>query len=229
MGRVVHGIEKHLRADSMRAPRDLGHIDDASRGVGRHGAGHHPRLLGEHRLQIGRVQAPVVAHSPPPDPGAQPLEREPRRDVGLVVQIGDDDLGPIAQVLANGKTDGADERRGVQPERNFVRMPGIDERGHARAGSIDHRVHLARVAVRAAALHSALDEVVGHRLDDPQGHLRAGRVVEEEKEIVALERGKLAPERLDWERCHKDGILNSRGDAENAEWKGDWLGTFMTP
>src|SRR6267143_2137879 len=46
MRRVVHGVEEDLGAHGVRAPRHIGHIDEAAGGVRGHRAGHQPRALG---------------------------------------------------------------------------------------------------------------------------------------------------------------------------------------
>jgi hypothetical protein len=46
---------------------------------------------------------------PPADLSARALERQPRRDVRLVIQIGDHNLAPSRERLADREADGSDE------------------------------------------------------------------------------------------------------------------------
>ena len=202
----MHRVEEHLGADGVRAPADLRDVDDRSGRVRRDGARDQPRPVAEHGIEIGGMQPAVgVADAPPDDSRADALERQPRRDVRLVIQFADDDLGPRRQRLADGEADRADERRRVEAERDLVGAARVDEGGDARARARDHGVDLARMAVRTAALHVAREEMIGHGVDDRRRNLRARGVVEEDEAARARDRREPAPHIVDRKRIHRRG------------------------
>ena len=155
------------------------------------------------------MQPSVGTDRPPRDPGAESLQGKPRRDVRFVIDVGDDDLVPYAERLADGQTDRANERRRVEAEGDLVRRAGVDERGDALACAGEHRVHFLRVPVDASALYVARHEMAGNRLEHARRNLGAGRVVEEDEPLVALQAGEL-PAQL--------------GDGEPKRYRRVWLG-----
>ena len=77
------------------------------------------------------MQVAVVAHPPPAKAGAERREREPGGDVGLVIEVGDDDLVALAERLAHGQADQADEGGRIHAEGDLVRIARIDQGGDA--------------------------------------------------------------------------------------------------
>ena len=72
-------------------------VDEAAGGIRSHRACHEPRAFGQQRFEIGRTQPSEWVggvHAPPDDARAGALQRQPGRDVGLVIELADDDLGP---------------------------------------------------------------------------------------------------------------------------------------
>ena len=164
-----------------------------------HRAGDEPRALRDQRPQIVDVQIAVLAHLPPFELGAGRLQRQPGRDVGVVVHVGDDDLVAFAEHLADAEADQADERRRVHAEADLGRAARIDEQRHAFARIGDRLVDLDALAVAAAALDIVVDEVAGHGIEHALRDLRAGGVVEEDEIAGPLQRREHRADGLDRE------------------------------
>ena len=100
MRAVMHAIEKHFRAGpwaisataatSTIVPIAWAVTVQATRRV----------RLRNQRPKIVDVQIAVLAHPPPDELGAGAFERQPGGDVGVVVHVGDDDLGRSPSVWA---------------------------------------------------------------------------------------------------------------------------------
>src|SRR5438093_1211282 len=102
------GARRGLRSVSAATPEIFEVADRRNR------AGNGPGAPRGQRLGIRRLQTPIVASTPPDDPGASAVEREPRGHVRLMIGFADDDLRPRAEGLTDGEADRADERRGVE-------------------------------------------------------------------------------------------------------------------
>ena len=108
----------------------------------RHRAGDEPRAVADQRLQIVDMQIAVLAHAPPDEFRALRFQRQPGRDVGVVVHVGDDDLvaRPVAgDHLADAEADQPDEGGGVHAEADLGRVRGVDQQRHALARVGDAR------------------------------------------------------------------------------------------
>ena len=125
----------------------------------------------------------ILAEIPPDDLCAFALQRQPHGNVGFMVKIRNDDFTPLLQRLANGDANKPHERCGVHAEGNFVRMPRVDQQGHAFPRPGNRFVHLLRLPVPAAALHVAMQKMVRDRVQHGLGRLRTGGVIEK-NEIV---------------------------------------------
>ena len=165
----------------------------------RHRAGDEARALGYQRAQIVDMQIAVLAHPPPFELRAGRLQRQPGRDVGVVIHVGDDDLVTLAEHLADAEADQADERGGVHAEADFGRAVRIDQQRHAFARVGDRLVDLDAVAIAATALDVVLDQMAGHRVEHALRDLRAGGVVEEDEIAGPLQGRKHRADGLDRE------------------------------
>ena len=124
------------------------------------------RALGQQPLEIGRPaaarrRARATTRCGRRRAPAPARSRRSLRDRASLTMISGRDV----ERLADGEADRADERRGVEAERNLVGAARVDERRDAVARPRDHRVDLARLSVRSATLHVAREQMVGHRLD----------------------------------------------------------------
>src|SRR5262249_54154180 len=101
----------------------------------------------QHRLQVRDAQFTIVSDAPPDHTAAATFQDQPGRDVRLVIELADDDLGTETERLTDGETDCSNERRGIQPERDLVGASRVYKGGHAFAGSRDHRVDFTRLPI----------------------------------------------------------------------------------
>jgi hypothetical protein len=61
----------------------------------------------------------------------------PCGDIGFVVEVRDHDLVAGLEDAADREAEQAEERGGIHPERNLVRVSRVDQRGDALAGACD--------------------------------------------------------------------------------------------
>jgi hypothetical protein len=162
----------------MRGRGDARRVGDRAQGVRGQREGHDARAVAEQRLDVGRVERPIgpdrrLAHHEPVVLG----DPDPRRDVGVVVELGDDDLVAAAQRARHGVREQEVERRHVRPERDLLGR-AARQVGGRRARRGDQLGRLARGRERAAVVGRPAREMGAHGLDDHVGHLRAARPVE---------------------------------------------------
>jgi hypothetical protein len=130
------------------------------------------RLDIERRLRRDRG----VAHDEPMVGG----DPQPRRDVGIVVEVGDHDLVARLERARDSVREQEVERRHVGAERDLLRRAaGQVGRRAPRRG--DQRDRLARGCERAAVVGRATSQMAGDRLDHRVGDLRAAGAVEEDR------------------------------------------------
>ena len=103
---------------------------------------------------------------------------EPGRDVGVVVEAGEQDLVSGLEFAANGAADGEGQRGHVRAEDDFV-SAAVQEVGHGAAGSGDHRVGAAAGGVGSAGVGVVVAQVVGDGVDHALRDLRSAGAVEE--------------------------------------------------
>ncbi len=203
---VMHAVEEDFGAGGMRYSSDRRDIDDRADRMRGDRAGDEASAIRHQRAQVVDMQIAVLAHAPPDEFRAGLLQRQPGRDVGVVVHVGDDDLVAFAKHLADAEADQADERRGVHAEADLGRILGIDEQRHAFACFGDRLVDLDAAAIAAAALHIVRDQMVGHRVEHALRDLRAGGVVEEDEGAGLLQGRKHRADGLDRECCGAFGL-----------------------
>ena len=167
----------------------------------RHRAGDEPGAIGDQRAQIVDMKVAVLAHAPPFELGAGRFQRQPCGDVGVVIHVGDDDLVAFLKHLADAEADQPDERGGVHAETDFRRAVGVDQQRHAFARIGDRLVDGDAAAVAAAALHIVRDQMVGHRVENALGDLRAGGVVHEDEVAGPPQGRKHGADGFDGERA----------------------------
>jgi hypothetical protein len=117
MRREVHAVEENLTAGGVHQVGRAANVDDRAERIRGHRAGEQARSWRQQRRQVFQVQRAVVAHAPPAELGAERCERKPGGDVGLVIEVGDDDLIALGERLAHGQADQTDERSRIQAER----------------------------------------------------------------------------------------------------------------
>jgi hypothetical protein len=168
--------------------------------MGDDGTGDQAGALGQQGDEVLDVQTAVLALAPPLEGRAHGGQGQPGGDVGVVVEVGDDDLAAVRlQRLADGQADHADERGGVHAEADFMRIIGVEEGADLDPSLGDHTIDLYALGVAAATLHVMVDQVMLHRVQHVLRQLGAGGVVEENEGLGADDGGELGPRGLDRE------------------------------
>jgi hypothetical protein len=142
------------------------------------------------------VEASIIAHAPPAKGGAHRGEREPGRNIRLVIEIDDDDLATFPERLPDGEAHQTDERGRVHPERNLLGTTCIEKRRHLLARVLNSGIHGDALRVAPTALHVVLEQMGGYRIEDPLWHLRARSnsavFLGKADQLGSIEAGKLA-------------------------------------
>jgi hypothetical protein len=152
------------------------------------------------------MQAAVVAHPPPSDRRPRPFQGPPGGDVGLVVEVGDDDLvAVLGERLADREADEPDEGGGVHAQAHLPRVVGAQEGRDLGPRLRHHAIDLDALGVAAAALDVVLHQMAVDLVEGGVGDLGAGGVVEEH-EIARGPQGREGfTDRLDRKhRAHGD-------------------------
>ena len=146
-------------------------------------------------FEVVEVEREVVVHAGEADDDAEVLlQRQPRRDVRVVVEPRADDLVAALQLPAERAREQEVERRHARPERDLVRVAGEEPAGrHARPLDQLHRAD-ARL-VRRADVRVVLAQIPGDRVDHLVRALRPAGPVEEGE--PAVERGEPRANGLD--------------------------------
>ena len=169
----------------------------------------------DQRLQIVDMQIAVLAHAPPFELRARRLQRQPGRDVGVVVHVGDDDLvaRPVASIWPMPRLTRRMNEVAFMPKQISAGLQRVDQQRHALARIGDALVDRDAAAVAAAALDVVRDQMVGHRVEHALRDLRAGGIVQEDEVAGLLQGRKHRPDRLDRE----SGAFGWRIDAGSRE------------
>ena len=193
----MDGVEHHFRPGGMRAPRHFGYIHDRADRVRSHRARHQQCARRKYGVQVFRMQPPVLTDTPPADPGALLLQRQPHGDVRFMIQVRDDDLGAVADGLSERQAYQAQERRGIHAEGDFVGSGGVEKHGDTLARRGDGGIDGLALGIAAAALHIVRDQVVGHGVQHGLRYLRAGGVIEKDESIAPAQGGEAIPNLVD--------------------------------
>ena len=114
----------------------------------------------------------------PADGDAFFFEREPGRDVGVVIEARDQDFVAGAEVAADGAGHGEGQRGHVGAEDDFVGA-AVEEICHGGARIGEHGIGVAAGGVGSASVGVVAAQVVGDGVDDALRHLRSAGAVEE--------------------------------------------------
>ena len=190
MRAVVDGVGPGERTDAVG---ELDDPPDVGRGADRVGGdreGDDARPVAELRGEAVVVEREVVVHVDLAHDDAEVLlQREPRRDVAVVVELRHEHL--VARLQLAGERPGEQEveRGHALAERHLV-AGAAEERAGLLVGEIDERRRAARGLVRGADVRVVVAEVAGDRVDHLVGALRpAGAVEEREPALQGGEAG----------------------------------------
>ena len=128
--RVVDGVRPRERARLVRERDETGHVRRGPDGVRGHGERDDARALGQERREVVVVELELVGHARDADDDPEVVrELEPGRDVGVVVERGDDDLVALAQRPRERAREQEVERGHARAERDLVRRAAEEARG----------------------------------------------------------------------------------------------------
>ena len=189
-----HAGHVHERADRVRGPRE----GDNASAVGQLGG------------EVFEVERRVLTDVGEADDQAQVVRKlQPRRDVPVVIELGDEDLVAGAPTASRSACEREVERRHVRAEDRLVRRAAEElRRGEPRLR--DQRLRPAARVVGPADVRVRLAQVGRDRVDYLVRNLCAARAVEEGE--IALEGRKACPSGTDVERdcAHGPTLATSR-------------------
>ncbi len=179
VGRVMNGVDEHERAGGVRELGDFGDGIDGADGVGGVTDGDEFCFARDFFAQVVEIERAVgIVNIGLTDDDAFFFERAPRRDVGVVIERGDDDFVAGLEITGNRSREREGDRGHVLAEDDFV-FVAIEEVGHCGAGGGDHRVVAAAGFEGAASVGVGGEEIICDGVHDLLGNLRAGGAVEE--------------------------------------------------
>ena len=178
--RGVHGIDVGDRADGVRRLDHAADVGDRSERVRGEPDGDDLRPRRQDVVEAIEVErGSVLGELEPPDGRAAILgDRQPRRDVGVMVEPRDHDLVPGVQVAAERAAHREGERRHVRPEGDLVGSWAPTKSAPAAWASSRMRIGLDGRREGAAVVGVAALEVGGDGVDALARHLRAAGSVE---------------------------------------------------
>jgi hypothetical protein len=124
----------------------------------------------------------------------------PRRDVGVVVEFGDDDFISLAPRTPQRTGDMKRERCHVAAEGDFRRR-GAQKIRERHASRVERLIGFEAAWKMPVRVRVVMHQVVGHRVDDALRHLSAARAVEIRDGLAfvdAPQRRKRSPYGVDW-------------------------------
>src|SRR5215218_273500 len=116
MGTEMNAVDEGLRANHMRERGHCGDVVERPDGMRGSRTRDEASSLGKKRLQILYMKIAVLPHAPPHALGSGCLKREPRRDIGVVIHVGNHDLVALSQSLCDPDAHEPYERGGVHPK-----------------------------------------------------------------------------------------------------------------
>ena len=147
-------------------------------------------LARQRPLKVVQLQGAVLhVEVDPGDLAAAVLRRQqPRGDVGIVVQPGDDDLIAGVERPREGAGQAQRERGHVGAEDDLFAARGVEHVGHGLVRLVQHSIRITAGLEGAFVIRVALHQVFLNPLGGPAGDLRAAGVVE--KDSRAVKRGE---------------------------------------
>ena len=199
---VVDGVGPRQRAGAVRELDDARHVRRRADRVRRDRERDHLRPLRQLGFEIVEVEREIVVHAGEADDDAEILgEREPGRDVRVVVEPRADDLVALAQRARERPREQEVERRHARPERDVVRVAGEEAAG-GDAGTLDQLDRAHARLVRRADVRVVLAQVAGDRVDHLVRALRAARPVEERERPVERREARADGRDVEQRRAH---------------------------
>ena len=226
--RPVDRVDPEVRAGRMDAVGDLADRVDRADGVRRETDRDEPRPGPESVVEVVEPQRAVVGLDADPahDEVALAGDRQPRRDVGVMVHAREDDLVAGREARPDRAAERERDRRHVRPEGDLVRVGRPEQVGDRGPRARDERVGLGARREGAMGVRAAVREVVADRVQARVGDLRARGTVEPGDGHVAVssrEGREARPDRLDVigrdVHAHRPGRISAR-PLRRMPWRG---------
>ncbi len=180
-------VDEGERAGIPRETADPLDVVDRSERVRGPADRHELRPRADRALEILFVELARLGTHPDSSDRDPPLALQslPGVDIGVVVELRDDDLVARSPGAAESAREVERQRRHVLAERDLgrVAIQELRDRG-ARVG--ERGVGLGRRRIAPVGVGVVLEEVVRHRADDVDGNLRAARPVEKRHRKAAV-------------------------------------------
>ena len=198
MRRVVNRVNEEVSADGAREAERAPRVRQRAQSVRGRADGDDPCARADFRLEVVPVErARLCVHThDAQDYLALALKRLPRRDVGVMIQLRDDDLVARRERSTKRARDVVGERRRVRAE-DDLRRRCAEEVGYAAARALDQLVRLGARRVGPVRVGVVMIKVVAYGLDDCARNLRAAGAVEVcdgASFVLASERGEVRPD-----------------------------------
>ena len=168
----------------MREADDLRHVIDRAYGI--RGVAHRnqPGAPGDLAGQIVHVESAVVFVNPSHANGHAALfEGAPRRNVGVVIKMGEHDFVPRAEFAPDGAAHGEGQRSHVGSEDDLVRVAAQEVR-HGRTCARNHRVGVAAGRVSATSVGVVAFQIIGDSVNHALWDLSSARTVEKSRRLA---------------------------------------------
>ena len=194
----VNGVGPGERADAVRQLHDPRDVRQRADGVRSDREGDDAGARGKLCLQIGEIDVTFVRDVGEADLEAEVVgQLEPRRDVAVMVEAGDDDLVSRLEAAARGARQRERQRGHVGAERHLFGRAAEKAAGGLARGIDDAHGALARLE-RPAHVGVGLAQIRGDGVDHLVGNLGPAGAVEQHE--LALERAVAPADGLDVER-----------------------------
>ena len=190
MGRVVHRVEEQPGPHRARQLAGQRHVVDRAEGVGGEPHRHEPRARADLGGEAVGVERAIGPQRNLADDQAAFGEPQPGTAIGLVVELGDDDLVARRTLARHGVRQREGERRHVGAEGDRAPVRGAEESGRLFAHQVQQLVGAPRRGELTVRVGVRLAIVAGDGVDHRRRHLRPRRAVEEGDRQLALAAGE---------------------------------------
>src|SRR5260370_11296764 len=140
--------------------------------------GHQLRLGTDLSSKVGHIEGAVLlANLCPANSDTALCQRQPWRDVGVVIEACYQDLIARPEIATDGSTDRKGERSHVRTKDNLV-CAAVEKIGHGGTRTRDHRVGMATSGIGSAGVGIVAAQVFSDGVNHPLRHLRAAGAVQ---------------------------------------------------
>ena len=190
VGRGVDRVDQQPGADGARELPRQGDVVDRPQGVRGVADGDQAGFRGDLAREIFRVEPAVGPEGHLADLDPPLAQMEPGAAVGLVVELGDDDLVPRPHLAHEGMREGEVQTRHVGPEGDLPGARSPQERRRRRPRRVDDHIRFARGDELAVSVGIRAPVIAGDRLDHRIRNLGPRRTVEESERPAVPDPGE---------------------------------------